>query len=207
MLITFEGVDGSGKSTAARNLSIYLENQGYDVVLTREPGGTEIGQQLRSLLLGKDWIDIRAQLLLMMADRAQHIAKVIAPAIESGKVVICDRYIDSSLAYQGFGLGLNLNIIRQLNEFTIHSRFLPNLTFIFDVSYETARERLSFSRDKLDRYESMGRDFFDKIRSGYQQIIAGESQFRTIVAVDGELDFTHIEKIIRSNTELLLKRN
>ena len=165
--ITFEGADGSGKTTQIELIKKYLEEQGHEVLLTREPGGSNLGNKIREILLHYDGeVDSLCELLLYMADRAQHVKKVILPALEAGKIVLCDRYIDSSVSYQGYARGLDIERIMKLN--TIATDGLePDLTIVFDVETQTAIERVGEIKDRL---EQEGIEFHKKLRYGYLEL-------------------------------------
>ena len=165
--ITFEGADGSGKTTQIELIKKYLEEQGKKVLLTREPGGSDLGNKIRDILLHYDGeVDSLCELLLYMADRAQHVKKVILPALEEGKIVLCDRYIDSSVSYQGYARGLDIERIIKLN--TIATDGLePDLTIVFDVETQTAIERVGEIKDRL---EQEGIEFHKKLRYGYLEL-------------------------------------
>ena len=166
-VITFEGADGSGKTTQIELIKKYLEEQGHEVLLTREPGGSNLGNKIREILLHYDGeVDSLCELLLYMADRAQHVKKVILPALEAGKIVLCDRYIDSSVSYQGYARGLDIERIMKLN--TIATDGLePDLTIVFDVETQTAIERVGEIKDRL---EQEGIEFHKKLRYGYLEL-------------------------------------
>ena len=162
--ITFEGADGSGKTTQIEMIKEYLEKQGYQCVLTREPGGSDLGVKIREILLHYDGeVDPLCELLLYMADRAQHVNEVILPAIEDGKIVLCDRYTDSSVAYQGYARGLDREKIIQLNKVATNN-LEPDLTIVFDVETEVAMKRVGETKDRL---EQEGIEFHRKLRNGY----------------------------------------
>ncbi|MFM7157503.1 MAG: dTMP kinase, partial [Bacteroidota bacterium] len=144
MFITFEGIDGSGKSTQIQFLKTLLEDKGHKVTVLREPGGNIVSEKIRTLLLdSKEQIEPRSELLLFTAARAQLVSKVIRPALEGGDIVICDRYIDSSVAYQGYGRGLSIKDIEQINAFATND-LIPDITFIFDLPVEDAAIRAGF---------------------------------------------------------------
>lgn len=168
MFITFEGVEGSGKSTQARKLANYFEEKGLPVIFTREPGGTPIAEAIRSILLNKDYnrMYYLTELLLYAASRAQHTMELIIPALEEGKVVICDRYYDSTTAYQGYARGLDQEIISQLNGLAAQ-QLVPQLTFVIDVPVEVGLERIKDKRGDLDRLELEQISFHQKVREGF----------------------------------------
>jgi dTMP kinase len=164
--ITFEGVDGAGKSTHIAAFADTLRQQGKTVITTREPGGTLLGEQLRALLLHQS-MHLETEALLMFAARREHLAQVIAPALARGDWVISDRFTDATFAYQGGGRGMPLDKLAQL-EHWVHSDLQPDLTLLFDVPLEVARERLQKTRD-LDKFEQEQDDFFSRVRQVYLQ--------------------------------------
>jgi len=167
MFITIEGIDGSGKSTQARMLADWLRERGRQVVLTREPGGTPLGEKLRSLVLDGDArVDARTELFLYAADRAQHVAEVIRPALERGHAVVCERYADSTAAYQGYGRGLDLEFVHSLNRFATGG-LEPDLTLLLDLPVALARERLVGTPDRLEREAA---DFHERVAAGYREL-------------------------------------
>ncbi|MDQ1377236.1 MAG: dTMP kinase [Acidimicrobiaceae bacterium] len=167
--IAFEGGEASGKSTQAARLASALV-----AVLTREPGGTELGQHIRELVLGAgvaEGVDVRAEALLLAADRAQHVASVIRPALVSGRDVVTDRYAGSSLAYQGYGRGLDVADIRRLSDWASGSLW-PDLVILLDVPAEVAQERLASSGVGLDRLEAAGDEFHQRVAGGFRALAA-----------------------------------
>ena len=162
--ITFEGVDGAGKSTHLSWFAETLRGQGLDVLLTREPGGTPLGERLREILLNEP-MHAETEALLMFAARREHIEQVIRPALDRGTWVISDRFSDASFAYQGGGRGLDTGKLEQLEQWT-HGGFQPDLTLLFDIPVEIARQRLS-NNQSLDRFEQEQAVFFEKVRKAY----------------------------------------
>lgn len=176
LFLTFEGGDGSGKSTQADVLARWLSDAGRTVVRTREPGGTEVGGEIRELVLHyRGEVAARAEALLYAADRAQHIATVVRPALERGDVVVQDRYLDSSVAYQGAGRVLGAGEIRQLSLWATDS-LMPDLTVLLDLDPETARSRLDAARTRYDRLEAEKIEFHERVRHGYLALAASEPE-------------------------------
>ena len=179
--ITFEGADGCGKTTQSKLVQKYLEENGYDVLWTREPGAIGLGQKIRELLLHYDGVVApMCEAFLFLADRAQHIENIIKPAINSGKIVICDRHTDSTIAYQGYGRGEDIERLTYLNNLATGDT-KPDLTFVFDVSTEIAQLRVG---DEKDRMESAGIEFHKKVRQGYLKIAKQEPHRVKIVNAD-----------------------
>jgi len=202
--ITLEGPEGSGKTTAARHLAAWLRGRGRSVVLTHEPGGTPLGEEIRRIVLHmrgmSDDLDPRADALLYAAGRAQHVARVIRPAIDRGEWVVCARYTDSSLAYQGAGYGNDLLELRQLQEFAT-TGLRPDLTLLLDVPVEVGLERTR-RRIEWNRFEDTeGVAFFEQVRSAYLRLAAEEpDRFRV---VDGSGSVTDADAAIRAIVEPL----
>jgi dTMP kinase len=166
--ISFEGIDGAGKSTQHAWLVQYLRDRGRAVVATREPGGTPLGEKLRSLLLAEP-MHLETEALLMFAARREHIAQVIEPALARGDWVICDRFVDASFAYQGGGRGLDWEKIKDLADWVLGD-LEPDLTLIFDAPVAIAQQRLHASTANPDRFEQEQADFFEKVRAAYIRI-------------------------------------
>ena len=167
LFITFEGADGSGKTTQVNKIKTFLEAKGFDVVVTREPGALELGQKIRDILLhSTEVVADRCEIFLFVADRAQHIETFIKPAIEQGSIVLCDRHTDSTIAYQGYGRGQDIEMLKQLNEIAVNG-LKPDLTLLFDVSTEVAQERVGSEKDRM---ESAGIEFHKKVRNGYLEL-------------------------------------
>ncbi len=164
--ITFEGVDGAGKSTHVATVAQFLRERGKTVITTREPGGTALGEKLRELLLHEP-MHLETEALLMFASRREHIAQVIAPALARGDWVISDRFTDASFAYQGGGRHLSLDKLRVLEQW-VHADLQPDLTLLFDVPLDVARQRLDQTRS-LDKFEKEKEDFFTAVRDVYLQ--------------------------------------
>lgn len=163
--ITFEGIDGAGKSSHVEWLATFLREKGKVVHVTREPGGTELGEKLRELLLHKS-MHLETETLLMFAARREHLAKVIEPALDSGEWVVCDRFSDATYAYQGGGRGLDRAKLQQL-EHWVHGHLQPDLTLLFDLPLDVARERIALASRVLDRFEQERADFHERVRQAY----------------------------------------
>jgi dTMP kinase len=208
--ITLEGADGSGKSTQAHLLADYLKNLNYPVILTREPGGTPLAEEIRRVILtpSTEPLEPIAEILLYAASRAQHVSQLIKPALEAGKIVICERFIDSSLAYQGYALGWNLKLIQDINRIAA-SELQPDLTFLLDVNTERSLNRVSNRSDanktKVDRIESRGLSFQEKVRQGYLELAKVKPRFVVINASQKSIKDIHTELINNLKTLLLNK--
>jgi len=171
LFITFEGCDGCGKTTQLELLAEYLRTQSKDVIVTREPGAKGLGVKLREILLNYDGeVSPNCENFLFLADRAQHIDTIVKPAIENGKIVLCDRHIDSTVAYQGYGRGLDIDQINYLNDLAT-SGLKPDLTLLFDVDTETSMMRVGKNKDRM---ESAGIEFQEKVRQGYLKLAKSE---------------------------------
>src|SRR3990172_9266561 len=166
--ITLEGVDGAGKSTHIPWIAERLRESGREVVVTREPGGTPLAEKLRALVLAEP-MDPLAETLLMFAARADHVRKVILPALERGAWVVCDRFTDATAAYQGGGKGVSGDLLQRLPQ-SGHPDLTPDQTLVFDCPYEVSRSRLSASGRALDRFEAEERAFFDRVRAAYRDL-------------------------------------
>ena len=197
-LIAFEGGDGAGKSTQARMLAEWLrDDQGHQVVLTREPGATPVGVRLRELLLGRDQkLDPRTEALLFAADRADHVASMVRPAMERGAIVVTDRYIDSSIAYQGAGRELGADDIAFLSRWATDS-LVPDLTVLLDIPSEFSRVRRAFdpARQGEDRLEALPEEFHEKVRARFLELARAEPQ--RYLVVDATLPREEIQEQIR----------
>ena len=169
-LITFEGIDGSGKSTQIKKLESRLKSLKINYITYREPGGTSLSEKIRQILLDKENMELSSisEGLLFAAARAQLVKEKIRPDLDSGKVVICDRFIDSTIAYQGYGRGLDIQKLVSINEIATEG-LIPDITFLLDIKPENAFKRIDST--EIDRMESVGIKFFKKIRKGYFQII------------------------------------
>lgn len=167
LFITFEGVEGSGKSTQIAYLARYLEKRGYKVLKTREPGGTKFGEKIRRILLYHSLpISVLSELFLIMAQRIEHVEKVIIPAIKEGKIVLCDRFIDATYAYQGYGRGIDISLIDQLHRM-VFKDLRPDLTILIDCDIDLSLKRKGI---RYDRFEIESREFHERVRDGYLKI-------------------------------------
>ena len=175
MFVTFEGIEGSGKSTQLARLAAHLRARGTVVVETREPGGTRAGAALRGLLLGAEAIPLSplAELFLYCADRTQHVSEVVRPALEAGRIVLCDRFSDSTLAYQGYGRGLDMATVRELDA-RARDGIRPDLTFLLDCSVETGLARTRERRASGDRFEREAVAFHERVRAGFHALADAE---------------------------------
>ena len=191
--ITFEGVDGAGKSTHLAWFADALRQRGHDVIVTREPGGTPLGEQLREILLNQP-MSIGTEALLMFAARLEHIKQVIKPALSSGKWVVSDRFSDASFAYQGGGRGLDWDKLGQLEQW-VHADLQPDMTLFFDVPVEVARQRLT-NNASLDRFEQEQADFFERVRAGYHRRVQQNPQ--RYVVIDAAQTIDEIKNILES---------
>lgn len=204
LFITLEGPDGSGKTTQAHLLAEWLREQGYGVVLTREPGGTEIGDQIRAVLHDprNTAMEARAEILLYSADRAQHVAQLIRPALAKGKVVISDRYADSTLAYQGYGRGLDLERLREVTVFATGG-LRPDLTLYFDITPEEGLHRREAGGGEWNRLDAEALAFHRRVRAGYLQLIGSDPE--RWVVVEAARPIEEVQAEIRSVVRERLK--
>lgn len=186
--LTLEGPEGAGKTTHTRLLARTLQQEGYQVVITREPGGTRLGEAIRSLLLARDTgsISPMAETLLYLAARAEHVARVIRPALEAGAVVICDRFSHSTLAYQGYGRGLPLQVLLDLNR-TATGGLEPDHTFILDVDVAEGLQRVGRCRDRL---EAEAISFHRRVRQGFLELAAKNQERVTVIPTGGSIEAT-----------------
>ncbi|WP_308491563.1 dTMP kinase [Microbacterium terrisoli] len=195
LFVTFEGGDGVGKTTQAALLEHWLREQGREVVRTREPGGTEVGRRIRDLVLHHHGhVDARAEALLYAADRAHHVATVVRPALERGDVVIQDRYLDSSVAYQGAGRVLNPDEIRELSLWAT-DRLLPAVTVLLDLDEASARRRRDADEKPFDRLEAEKDDFHARVRAAFLALAAAEPE--RFLVVDAALPVDEIAALVR----------
>ena len=202
--ITFEGTEGTGKTTQIRLLQAYLHSQDLNVLVTREPGGTRVGERVRAVLLEQTAVplDARAELLLMFAARAQHLAEIVRPALREGAWVLCDRFTDASYAYQGGGRGISDSDIREI-ESVVHPGFQPDLTIVLTCALETALLRVS-ARGEKDRFEREPQDFFERVHAAYLKL-AGRDPERFAV-IDTEPDIEEVALRIRQTVDARFSR-
>jgi len=187
LFVCFEGGDGAGKSTQVRLLTEVLQQQGREVVVTRQPGGTPLGEQIRELVLHGDHVSPRAEALLFAADKAHHVDQLIKPALAEGKVVITDRYVDSSVTYQGAGRALGRDEIMALQHWAVGG-LLPDLTIVLDVLPELGRERRG---DAPDRLESEADAFHAAVRRGYLELAASDPERYLVLDAGQSVERVH----------------
>ncbi|MCI6001466.1 MAG: dTMP kinase [Finegoldia magna] len=201
MFITFEGPDGSGKSTIIQKVYDYLIENNYDVIKTREPGGSPIAEKIRNLILDTENTEMgyRTEALLYAASRAQHVEETILPALNENKIVLCDRFLISSLAYQGVGRDLGIENVRKINEFGINEVF-PDFVLFFDVDPITTLKRKS-SLDTADRLEKEGNNFHERVYNGYKEILNSEKNIEIIDATQS------VEDVFSQCIKVLKRRN
>jgi len=209
LFLTFEGIDGCGKTTQLNLLSDYLARLGLPYLVTREPGGTELGEQVRKILLRRSsaGMDPRNELLLYFASRAQNVAQVIRPALAEGLTVLCDRFTDASLAFQGYGRGLDLRFIRRLHRFACQE-VNPDLTFVLDIRPETsvkrARKRNLSARHDEGRFEQEALAFHQRVRQGYRALARQEPRRVKLIPAEDDIETIH-QKIVALARPLLAR--
>jgi dTMP kinase len=201
LLVTFEGIEGSGKSTQIELTRAYVEEQGYTCLVTKEPGGSPLGEEIRGFLLdrGDLRIDPLTELFLIEADRAEHVAEVIRPALDEGRIILCDRYTDATIAYQGYARGLDITVIHQMNHWATGG-LTPQCTIVLDCPVTVGMARAKGE----DRFEREGKRFHEQVREGYQRIARQEPQ--RVKVVSGEGEQTAIQEEIRRIIRPLLDR-
>ena len=193
--VTLEGVDGAGKSTHVQFIADFVASKGHHAIMTREPGGTELAERLREAILGQR-MNPTVETLLIFAGRADHVARVIRPALEAGSWVICDRFSDASAAYQGAGNGVSQQLIETLGA-VAHPGLMPHRTLIFDCPYEVAAQRLASSGKKLDRFESADRAFFERVRGTY--LARARAEPGRMRVIDATAPVAEIRKTLERN--------
>ena len=199
IFVTFEGIDGCGKTTQINLLNDYLKSKNYETFLTLEPGGSDIGKNLRQILLHHEgFVDDTCELLLYLADRSQHVETIIKKNIEEGKIVLCDRYTDSTVAYQGYARGQNIENIKLLNSIATKG-LKPDITFLFDIDVELAQQRIGKNKDRL---ESESLEFHKKVKDGYLAL-AQENKDR-IKVINSNQTIEEIFEIVKENIDKLL---
>lgn len=197
--ITFEGPEGSGKTSVIKAVKEYFEQEGYDILTTREPGGIKIAENIRDIILDKENTEMNAytEALLFAASRSQHFSEKIIPALEENKIILCDRFIDSSLAYQGHARGLGIDEVYQINKFAIGNH-LPDVTIFIDVPPSVGLERVFNNTRKVDRLDLETIEFHDKVYEGYK--ILTEKFKERFVTVDGT---NPVEKVIEDTIKVI----
>jgi dTMP kinase len=186
IFVTFEGIEGCGKSTQLSMLANWLRANGKDVTVTREPGGTDLGEKIRNLLLDGskgDVFSVRAEILLFEASRAQHVDEKILPAIKSGKIILCDRFFDSTVVYQGVARAIDPHTVQFLNEFAV-SECIPDMTIFPNISVAESFRRIALEDGSRDRIEQEDESFFEKIRNGYLRLAKDNTRFFMVDGTD-----------------------
>lgn len=197
LFITFEGADGCGKTTQQLLAGKYLEDKGYNVLITREPGAKGLGEKIREILLNYDGdVSDKCESFLFLADRAQHVDIMIKPAVQEGKIVLCDRYTDSTAAYQGYGRQQDLDRINMLNDIATSS-VKPDLTIVFDIDVETSQKRVGKEKDRM---ESAGIEFHNRVRYGYLELAKQEPARIKVIDASKSIEEIHekVKEIIDS---------
>ena len=206
IFITIEGPDGSGKTTIIKMLAENLQKEGFEVMATREPGGIEIAEQIRQVILDRDntAMDPRTEALLYAAARRQHLAEKVKPALEQGKIILCDRFVDSSLAYQGYARGLGIDEVYSINEFAIED-MMPQRTLYFDLAPELGLERISKNKGReVNRLDLENLEFHQKVREGYM-ILADRFRDR-IVKIDASRDLEAVYEDAKAKIKELFNK-
>jgi dTMP kinase len=202
LFVTFEGVEGAGKTTQLKLTEAWLRSLSYQVKTTREPGGTELGTGIRALLLQGGEVSDRAELLLLMADRAHHVETVIKPSLAQGFIILCDRYYDSTIAYQGYGRGMDLEQIAQINRIATNG-LQPNLTLWFDLDVKVGLSRAKQVSGQPDRMERLDLEFHQRVAGGFRGL-AGQERDR-IVRIDASQNPDQIQLQIQSHIHTAIK--
>jgi dTMP kinase len=205
IFITFEGPEGAGKTTIIEMLLEKLESEGYPMMKTREPGGIEIAEQIRSVILNKNntAMDGRTEALLYAAARRQHLVEKVLPAIEQGFIVLCDRFIDSSLAYQGFARGIGMDDVYSINTFAIENR-MPDATLYFDIDPEIGLKRINEHKGReVNRLDLENLEFHRKVREGYQ--LLSRKYSNRIIEIDASQPLQKVYEIVESNVRAIIQ--
>jgi dTMP kinase len=198
IFISFEGIEGAGKTTQHKKLCDYLNRKNINFISTGEPGGTEIGKYIREIILSNKFnkMDDKTELFLFAADRHQHLSEIIKPFLKKDYLVITDRYADSTFAYQAYGRGIDLNLIRQINELATEGLY-PHMTFFLDISPEKSLSRLlkraEYKGEHLDRIEQEKLKFFQKVREGYMELVRLDPERFKILNAEDDLEKIHID--------------
>lgn len=201
MFITFEGIDGAGKSTHINRVVNFIRDSGFNVVATREPGGTPLGEQLREIALNQT-MHLETEALIMFAARREHLDKVIDPAIERGDWVVCDRFSDATYAYQGGGRGLDKGKFEQLEQW-VHAHRHPDLTFLFDVSPDEASRRICAQGRVLDKFEAEKIEFHTRVRNAYLERASDNPE--RFVVLNGALPIDSISQLVLAKIQTLIE--
>ena len=201
LFITFEGADGCGKTTQIKLLNEYLEKKGYKTLITREPGAKGLGEKVREILLNYDGeVSPVCESFLFLADRAQNVDCIIKPAVKAGTIVLCDRHTDSTIAYQGYGRGVDMTELHRLNNIAT-SGMKPDLTFVFDVDVQTSQSRVGSEKDRM---ESAGIEFFERVRKGFLEIAKQEPN--RVKVIDSTQSIEEIHKQVIGYIENAIRR-
>jgi len=203
LFITLEGIEGVGKSTQTKFVANWLQTQGKEVVVTREPGGTPVAENIRGTLL-QHWdeaIEPATELLLLFAGRVQHIAQIIKPSLARGQCVVCDRFTDASYAYQGYGRGLSLDWIQSL-EREVQQGLTPDITFLLDAPVAIGSERAQARNQKADRFEAEKQAFFEKVRQGY--LTLAHQQPKRFRIIDASVSIEQVQMEMEKHLQALL---
>jgi len=204
--VTFEGGEGAGKSIQVQILASYLREEGYKVTVTREPGGTRIGEQIRSITHSQENVDLdsKAEAYLMAAARAQHVAEVISPSIDAGRIVISDRFVDSSIVYQGYGRKLGAEFISKLNEVAVNGA-VPDVTVLLDIPFEIGMKRRHDSKKSTDRLDLQQQDFYERVYKGYQTLARTNAD--RYVIIDAKQSVEQVATEIRNIVSKKIKKH
>lgn len=208
LFVTFEGPEGCGKTTQVRLLAEWLSARGYDVLATREPGGTRIGEQIRAILLNPEHTEMvpAAEILLFSAARAQIVQEVIIPHLRRGGIVLCDRFADSTLAYQGYGHGLNLEVLRIITAFAT-AGLTPDITFYLDIPVEEGlRRKAQAGKAEWNRLDQQELAYHQRVQGGYRQLIAAEPARWVIIDARGSIEAVHMQVVREMERRLTVRQ-